>query len=184
MRARHAYYPVWHSRQRQQLVPARYMALGRDCRWRRGGCDQHVNNYTTWSPVRITCNGALRGAANEFALVRVAVAPNWDGLYTDNFLPDSAGSGDYTQSGTEQSISVATPTFQAGYAAYVPLLLTALGAGKQVWGNLANWRSPIPSGYNQLLTGGDYGGDYRRQLVARDDGLDGDDGVYKASWRL
>ena len=104
------------------------------------GLNQTNNAYLTWR--------AAWTAANEY------LGSNWDGVFLDNVFYQPRVSADYNQSGSSQSASAAAQNWRNGYVAYVGYLRAALPAGKQVWGNVADWAEGSISGYNQLLNGG------------------------------
>jgi len=84
------------------------------------------------------------------------VAPNLDGIYTDNYFFQPRVNGDYLQNGTTQTDSIA-PIPQDWRNAYVDhdtQLRAAMGSQYMHWGNVADWANGSIQGYNQLLNGG------------------------------
>jgi hypothetical protein len=93
-----------------------------------------------------------------------AIAPNLDGIYTDNFYYQARVAGDYLQNGTSQSPSVAPApqNWRNAYADYVVQLRAAMGSKYMAWGNVADWGDAdyggSIQGYNQILNGGVFEG--------------------------
>jgi hypothetical protein len=86
------------------------------------------------------------------------LAPNVDGVNTDNFFYAPRDSGDYLQNGTSQSASAVAQNWRNAYADWVTQLRAAMGPGYMAWGNVADWRSGSIQGYNQVLNGGVFEG--------------------------
>jgi hypothetical protein len=103
------------------------------------GLNETVPAYLQWR--------AKWTAANEFA-------SGWSGVYLDNVLYQPRVNADYNQTGGAQTPAAAGQNWRNGYAAYVSDLRSALPAGSQIWGNVADWADGSISGYNQMLDGG------------------------------
>jgi hypothetical protein len=83
-----------------------------------------------------------------------AVAPNLDGVNTDNFFYEPRVNGAYLQSGTSESAASVAQNWRNAYADWVSQLKTAMGPGHMAWGNVADWGGGSIQGYNQVLNGG------------------------------
>ena len=83
-----------------------------------------------------------------------AVAPNLDGITTDNFFYQPRVGGDYLQNGTSQSASSIAQNWRNGYVAWDTAIRAAMGPQYMHWGNVADWFKGSIQGYNQLLNGG------------------------------
>jgi len=97
-------------------------------------------NYLAWR--------AFWSGANEYGT-------NWDGLYMDNCFSKPRVTADYNQSGSGQTAAAATANWQAGYAAYIPLIRAKLPANSLVFANAADWEVvSISPTYNRLWDSG------------------------------
>ena len=106
--------------------------------------------------MNLTISAYRQWMAQYFVGFETGVAPNLDGIYTDNFYRAPRESGDYQQNGTTQSNSDATvqQNWRNAYAGWDTQLRNAMGSQYMDWGNVADWGGGSIQGYNQLLNGG------------------------------
>jgi hypothetical protein len=84
----------------------------------------------------------------------IAIAPNVDGIHTDNWFYQPRNGGDYLQNGTSQSASAVAQGWRNAYVEWAAQLRKAMGPNYMVTGNVADWRAGNFQGYNQVLNGG------------------------------
>jgi hypothetical protein len=117
---------------------------------------QYGANSVNITTTKLTSSGQTYHQWNAAYSVgfSTGIAPNLDGVYTDNFFYQARVAGDYLQNGTTQSDSAAPQNWRNAYADWVTQLRAAMGPGHMAWGNVADWGSGSIQGYNQVLDGG------------------------------
>lgn len=111
------------------------------------------------SPNRTSSGQTYRQWSAAFAASFItAVAPNADGINTDNFFYQPRVDGDYLQNGTTQSVSSIAQNWRNAYADWATQLKAAMGPGYMAWGNVADWYQGSIQGYDQILNGGVFEG--------------------------
>jgi hypothetical protein len=138
---------------------AEYNAASTNNWWLRSGWPSGtiVTTFSgTENDLNLTVSAYRQWMATFFVGFETVVAPNLDGIFTDNFYQVPRESGDYLRNGTTQSYT--DPTVQQnwrnGYAAWDAALRSAMGSQYMDWGNVAGWNAGSMQGYNQLLNGG------------------------------